>query len=240
MPGLRSAPDAVHTLRVGRGRARLGPWGADPGIARLVASPDQPLDDAGVITCVERARALGFRGIVTNALAEGEVPPYLRSDFVVHERLHLLAAGIEAPPDPAPYPVSRVRRREHDDVLALDAAAFRRDWQLGHSGLADALDATPFRQFRAVRDDDGVITGYAITGLAGRLGYLQRIAADPSRRRRGIGRALVLDSFAYLWSHGAARAYVNTQLDNQPALALYEACGFRRLASGLTVLERTW
>lgn len=240
MPGLRSAPDAVQTLRLGRGRARLGPWAVDPDLGRLVASPDAPLDQAGVLACVDRARSLGFRGIVTNAMTDAEIAPYLRCDFVVHERLHLLAADVAtAPPTPA-LPVTRVRRREHEAVLALDAAAFSRDWRLGPSGLTDALAATPARQFRASRDADDAVTGYAITGIAGRHGYLQRIAANPARRREGIGRALVLDSFAYLWSHGASRAYVNTQLDNVAALALYESCGFELLTAGLTVLERTW
>jgi hypothetical protein len=33
---------------------------------------------------------------------------------------------------------------------------------------------------------------------------------------------------------------VNTQLDNAPALALYERCGFGLLTTGLAVLERSW
>jgi len=245
MPGLRSAPDAVHTCRVGHGRARLSPSAADPEIARLVVSPDAPLDEAGVTTCVERARALGFRGIVTNALSDTEVAPFLRCDFAVHERLHLLAADLSTAsrstvrPRPGLH-VTRVRRREQITVLQLDASSFSGSWRLGRNGLADALRATPGRQFRAARDHTDAITGYAITGIAGRLGYLQRIAVDPAHRREGVARALVLDAFTYLWSHGASRAYVNTQLDNAGALALYHSCGFELLTSGLAVLERSW
>ena len=43
-----------------------------------------------------------------------------------------------------------------------------------------------------------------------------------------------------LWNRGATRAYVNTQLDNGAALALYASCGFELLTSGLTVLEQSW
>ena len=239
MPGLRSAPDAVHTLRLGRGLARLGAWSVDPDLARLVASPDAPLDAAAVRGSVDRARALGYRGIVTNALTDAEAAPYLACDFTVHERLHLLAADLASAPARARLPVTRVRQRERDEVLALDAAAFPRDWRLGRVGLADALSATPSRQFRATRDGD-TITGYAITGIAGPHGYLQRIAALPTRLREGIGRALVLDGFGYLWSRGATRVYVNTQLDNLPALALYRSCGFALVTAGLAVLECSW
>jgi ribosomal protein S18 acetylase RimI-like enzyme len=174
-------------------------------------------------------------------MTDAEAAPFLRCDFVVHEHLHLLAAEVASKPAPTPgVAVSRVRRREYDAVLDLDAAAFPRDWRLGPTGLTDALGATPARQFRASRDAGGTITGYAITGIAGPHGYLQRIAADPRRQREGIGRALVLDGFAYLWSHGASRVYVNTQLGNAAALALYRSCGFQLLNSGLTVLERSW
>jgi ribosomal-protein-alanine N-acetyltransferase len=239
MPGLRSAPDAVHTLRLGRGRARLGPWSVDPSYARLVASPDAPLDTAAVHGCVDRARALGYRGLLTSALTDAETPPFLACEFVVHERLHLLAARLVAAPPPPALPITRVRRREHRDVLAIDAAAFPRAWQLGGGGLVDALHATPGRQFRAARADT-TMTGYAITGLAGSHGYLQRIATRPAYRRAGIGSALVLDALGYLWKRGASRAFVNTQLDNAAALSLYGSCGFELLPSGLTVLERSW
>ena len=93
-------------------------------------------------------------------------------------------------------------------MLALDAAAFPRDWRLGPElASPDALGATPVAPVPRARATPTTITGYAITGLAGRHGYLQRIATDPARRRAGIGRALVADAFAYLWSRGViARA----------------------------------
>src|SRR5262245_49027331 len=245
MPGLRSATDAVHTLRFGRAWARLGPWAADRDIVRLVVSPDADLDAAAVDACLDRARSLGYRAVVTNALDAREATPFLARDFSVRERLHLLVAALDDRPPDAPSDLSvridRVRRREEAAVLELDAAAFGHDWQLGPVGLRDALDATPQRQFRATReagDDETRITGYAITGLAGATGYLQRIATDPRRRRLGLGRALVLDGFSYLWRRGASRVFVNTQSDNVAALTLYLSCGFEPLPDGLLVLER--
>src|SRR5262245_17480956 len=242
MPGLRSATDAVHTLRFGRTWARLGPWAADRDIVRLVVSPDADLDGPAVDACLARARSLGYRAVVTNALDAREAAPFLARGFSVRERLHLLVASLDDWPPAAPsgesVRIDRVRRREEAAVLDLDAAAFGHDWRLGPVGLRDALDATPQRQFRATRTDDDSITGYAITGLAGATGYLQRIATDPRCRRQGLGRALVLDGFSYLWRRGASRVFVNTQADNVAALTLYESCGFERLPDGLAVLER--
>ena len=85
---------------------------------------------------------------------------------------------------------------------------------------------------------DGRVVAYAITGLAGRHGYLQRIAVHPDARGRGWGHALVADALCWLWKHGVDRVYVNTQLQNERAIALYESFGFVTLPGGLNVLGR--
>jgi ribosomal protein S18 acetylase RimI-like enzyme len=139
-------------------------------------------------------------------------------------------------------------------VLALDQLAFDDFWQLEEPGLRDALQATPSVRFRVgeSRGGDGtrsssgiaapgagtVVSAYAITGRAGRQGYLQRIAVHPDERRDGWGQALVRDALRWLRRHDAARALVNTQWTNEAAVALYESCGFHRLPVGLCVLDR--
>jgi ribosomal-protein-alanine N-acetyltransferase len=134
-------------------------------------------------------------------------------------------------------PLDRAARRDRPAVLSLDASSFEPFWQLGPVGLRDALSATPSTRFRVGRDD-GHVVAYAITGQAGRHGYLQRVAVHPGARRHGWGRALVADGLEWLGRHGAERAYVNTQLHNHPAVALYESFGFALLPSGLCVLGR--
>ncbi len=122
-------------------------------------------------------------------------------------------------------------------MLELDDLSFDEFWRLGPVGLKDALDATPSSRFRVARDRDHVIA-YAITGVAGRFGYLQRIAVHPDQRRQRWGHALVADALTWVWRHGATRAYVNTQLENTNALALYQSFGFEILPAGLCVLGR--
>jgi ribosomal protein S18 acetylase RimI-like enzyme len=82
------------------------------------------------------------------------------------------------------------------------------------------------------------VTGYAVSGLAGRQGYLQRLAVDPTTWGQGQGRALVLDGLHWMRRRGARRAVVNTQVGNDRALALYEALGFQLQPTGLAVLAR--
>src|SRR5205807_216631 len=72
----------------------------------------------------------------------------------------------------------------------------------------------------------------------GSSGYLQRLAVHPDRQRAGLGRALTLDGLRWMRRHGGAQAAVNTQVGNEPALALYQRLGFRLKPGGLAVLRR--
>jgi ribosomal protein S18 acetylase RimI-like enzyme len=122
-------------------------------------------------------------------------------------------------------------------VLDVDAAAFEPFWRLDSGGLSEAIDATPVTRFR-VATAGGRVVAYAITGSSENQGYLQRLAVDPAHRRQGLGRALGLDGLRWLRRRGVAGAVVNTQLGNDPALALYLSLGFRQERTQLSVLHR--
>ncbi len=67
---------------------------------------------------------------------------------------------------------------------------------------------------------------------------MQRLAVAPEVQGLGLGRALLSDGLRWLRAHGARRVYVNTQDDNDRALALYLRSGFAQLPVGLHVLGR--
>jgi ribosomal protein S18 acetylase RimI-like enzyme len=224
-------------------------------VAHVVVGTAAPPTPDAVVECLERLRTAGYDAALTNALAPHDATAFLEAGFEVRERLHLLERGpgpLPAAGDPPLPPTRRARRADRPEVLAVDNRAFLPFWQLESTGLDDALDATPTARFRVASattttpgaDTAGSglvgsgIVAYAITGRAGRNGYLQRLAVDPGARRLGFARALVLDGLQWLDRHGVARTLVNTQLDNHAAIALYEACGFHRLPAGLCVLGR--
>ena len=229
---------SAHTLRWRGGWARIGRWRSRPDVAHLVLGTASPPARAVIDRCVGMVQAEGYQAVVTGALSPADSLAFVDAGFTVRERLHLLAHDLEHLPRAA-GPTRRARRDDHRAVLALDASAFDRDWQLDHDGLADALRATPVTRFRVIRGGTGRVSGYALTGRAGRHGYLQRLAVHPAARRRGLGHMLVADALRWLRRRRAERALVNTQLDNTAALGLYESCGFRRLPVGLCVLGRT-
>jgi len=233
-----------ETLRFGQSWARLAPWRGHAEIAQLVVGPDSHAGAGSVRECLDRARACGYRSVVTGAVANGETAPFLAAGLIVHEHLHLLTRDLRTEPPPPSRMTVRANIRDRKAVVALDNVAFEPFWRLGAAGVRDALDATPTSRFRVGRPDRprdrGATTtrvaAYSITGKAGEHGYLQRVAVHPDARQRGWGRALVADALLWLWQHDVDRVYVNTQIENRAALDLYEAAGFTLLPDGLCVL----
>jgi GNAT superfamily N-acetyltransferase len=167
----------------------------------------------------------------------------------VTEHLHLLSHDLRVLPgaEPPDGALRRSYRSDRERVLELDRLAFDPFWRLDDSGLDEALAATPHTRFRVAMTPPGgnggvavvgTVVGYAITGRAGRRGYLQRLAVHPDAQGQGLGLLLVADALRWLRRWRTDRAMVNTQLANDRALALYEGVGFRREPSGLSVLGR--
>ena len=235
---------AAEVLQWGWERARTGPWRGDGRVAYLA-----PLAPAGAPSvdflhrCLETLAARGFTRVVTSALAPAEQAGFLTLGFEEYERLHLLShdlSDVPRPPREAAQLLHRGRSSDWPAVLAVDASAFSPFWRLDTSGLREAIDATPVTRFRvaARKRGDANLLAYAVTGLSGNQGYLQRLAVHPDARRRGLGRALGLDGLRWLRRKGVSEAVVNTQLGNEPALALYLSLGFRREPIQLSVLHR--
>ncbi len=227
----------VDVIRWGRERVRTGPWRGDRQVAYLSPLPDAPLPSVTFVRrCLAQLADRGFSLVITSALSPAEQAAFLAAGFEVHERLHLLEHDLRHIPR---ADTSRLRRAAPGDrpaVLEVDALAFPAFWRIDEASLADALGATPAARFRVAPAEQRVVA-YAVTGRAGRRGFLQRLAVHPDHQRQGLGRALVVDALRWLRRWRVERAVVNTQLGNDAALALYESLGFRREPTGLSVLS---
>jgi ribosomal protein S18 acetylase RimI-like enzyme len=238
-----SAP-AVDVLRWGHERARTGPWRGEADVAYLTPVPSAPPPSAEFLRrCLDILASRGVVRVVTGALSPLEQVGFLAAGFDVAERLHLLGIDLSGPTPAVPdgMRLSRGRRRDRNDVLAVDQAAFSPFWRFDQLGLEDALDATPMTRWRVAVPGPRFrpsrpIVGYAICGRAGSRGFVQRLAVDPGAQRRGTGRRLLLDGLRWMSRKGVQRAVVNTQVGNEAALALYLAVGFTEQPNGLSVL----
>jgi len=182
----------------------------------------------------------GYASAVTAALGSAERTPFTEAGFQPLAWLHLLErdlVDLPGPPDAGPE-LRRVRRGDWEIVAALDSRAFPPFWHLGTAGIAEARHATPSNRVRVAVAPSGAISGYAVSGRSGGRGFLQRLAVDPGVQGRGLGTALALDGMRWMQSRGATTVLVNTQVDNDRALALYRRLGFRLLDEQLAVLGR--
>lgn len=223
----------------GRERVRTGPWRGDRQVAYLTPVPDAPVPSPSFVRrCLDELAGQGFTRVVTGALTPGEQAGFLAAGFTVEERLHLLARDVTNLPNlPSGVRLRRALKADRPAVLAVDHLSFPPFWRLDDSGLDEAITATPRARFHAAEDDDGAIGGYAVTGRAGRRGYLQRLAVHPDLRHRRVGTALVVDGLRWCRRWRVERAVVNTQISNEAALALYLHLGFRLQPQGLSVLS---
>lgn len=225
----------TQTLRVRGGVVRIAAWHGRNDIASLALRGRGSLAPAVVERVLERIRAAGFREVVTNALAPAASMPFVDAGFSVRSRLHVLVHDLEGLGPPTDLS-RRARRGDRGAILAVDAAAFDEFWRLDEAGLREAARATPSSHTRVVA---GPVRGYVLVGRAAGEGYVQRLAVHPDAQGRGFGRALVADGLAHLRARGAGRAYVNTQVENDRAFALYRDLGFEPAPVGLCVLGKT-
>jgi ribosomal protein S18 acetylase RimI-like enzyme len=245
---------STAAIEWGPDRLRISPWRGDATVAHLTPTPGRTPTAAAIDRCVDDLRRRGYRAVLTSALGEAEQPTFLDAGFRVYEELELLqhdlhglsdgamheelgSGGTSGELDASSTRIRRGRRRDSDAVLDLDGLAFDPFWRFDALGLADARSATPTSRFR-VAEHERRIAGYAITGRAASIGYLQRLAVHPDAQGRGIGRALVVDALVWARRRGANSVLVNTQAGNRGALLLYQRMGFVREPSGLAVLER--
>lgn len=229
---------AITTVvRHGETSMRIGPWSDVTGVAQLVALPGPRATEADAIgAALDTAARLGFTHVRTGALGPGEIAPYTAHGFEVEATLVLLRHSLRDLIS-RPRGLHRARRADWTTLAVIDAAAFPSYWHFDERSLRDAQGATPTSRTRIAGGRSPV--GYAITGRTGSTGFVQRLAVHPSAAGRGVGRALTLDGLHWLRRRGAKQAFVNTQEDNDRALALYRGLGFLSEPQPLLVLARS-
>ena len=228
---------SLDLVRWGADRLRVGPWRGDAQIAYIAPLADgAPATVDAVRRCCEVLSGRGFREVITAALGPAESRGFIEAGFHVRERLHLLAHELHDLPVATPSPLRRGRRGDRAAALSVDARSFDAFWRLDDGGFDEAIAATPSSRFRIAFEGQTVI-GYAVSGRAGPRGFLQRLAVDPDHQRRGLGSSLAADGLRWMKRRGVDRAMVNTQEQNDGALALYERLGFRLQPGGLAVLQ---
>lgn len=222
---------------------RLRPGAGDPTLGHLVFLDHGRLPTEGQVgEALDQAARRGYRAVRTSALFPAAAAVLDRVGFVPVDHLALLRLDslshrrLTRPE----HPTHALRAWQRRTAAAVDRAAFGPDWGNDTAGLLEIERATPRHRSRWASTGDGRrgrVAALAISGAAGRTGYLQRIAVLPSAQRRGLGAALVADALAWMQRLGLGEVLVNTGVTNRPALDLYARFGFVRLPDVLTIGE---
>lgn len=140
-------------------------------------------------------------------------------------------------PSESVVPDCILRLMNFDDLLLvkeLDAVAFSAIWQQSMNMLEIAFQQAAVA---TVAEDENGIIGYQISTSGSECGHLARLAVHPRVQGKGVGYSLVRDMLVQFYRRGALKVTVNTQLDNEASLALYQKAGFSRTGEIYPVYE---
>lgn len=118
------------------------------------------------------------------------------------------------------------RPADLDAVAELERASFPVPWKKEY--FASEVGA-PHRFNRVVRTPSGLLAGYVFCAFAGGEVHVNKIAVDPSLRRRGIARLLMQEVLDFSARIAAEEIYLEVRPSNVPARNFYELLGFREV-----------
>lgn len=129
-----------------------------------------------------------------------------------------------------------------DEILAVERASFaeseqwsEQSWRAELSGqrrvlIARAGPAVPAAEPTG-SDQMGPSLGVLSVQTIDQTADLHRIAVTPEQRRSGLGRRLIAAGIETAHEDGASQMILEVRYDNEPAIALYQDCGFEQLAA---------
>ena len=175
--------------------------------------------------------------------------PLLEAGFLEVERVQFMRlSNLQHRSLPRPIPVANdatgatgaeigpLGMGDLEALARLDAAAFPPRW---HFSAPELLPLLMAGHVRGARLDDGTLAGYTALSIDASSGaLLERIAVAPAARRRGIGRALLVDALLFARAAGAPSVTLNTQNHNTAAQTLYQAAGFRWTGFNVPIMTK--
>lgn len=98
-------------------------------------------------------------------------------------------------------------------------------WNHPETDIARKLTVQPDLFFVAVAGDE--IVGAVMAGFDGHRGWMYYLAVHPSRRRQGVGRALVGRVESALAERGCTKINLQIRSSNREVQAFYERLGYQ-------------
>jgi N-acetylglutamate synthase len=193
-----------------------------------LAEPNMPLD-AAVAAVAAWYRARGLAPMIAVPLPLEELDTYLserkwvtRSGpaFVMTADL----ANVAPPPELSAGAAFRIDTEPDDAWLRL---YHYRGQAQQPPVIRKLLVSAEFQAFVSIRSGGERAIAVGRLSIAGGWAGITAVEVDPAHRRRGLGSALTQAICAEAATHGIRRAFLQVEIANTAAQALYERCGFR-------------
>lgn len=116
-----------------------------------------------------------------------------------------------------------------DRLLALEALCYSPEQAYSRGEYRYALSVETTLNLKV--ESSGSLVGFAGAFLHARwrTANVYTVNVHPRERRRGIGRALLVALEGEAAARGMRRCILEVNVDNAPAIALYERCGYERV-----------
>lgn len=138
-----------------------------------------------------------------------------------HSHLYAMELG-EHEPDPQGRTTDLL---DPTFLAAQQALQFYPDARLAQMRAVLAVMAAPACGIVITRDGAPVASG--LMAMAGGIVITGNVITDPTRRRQGLGAAMMRTGLAWAKAQGATIAALNVQADNGAGKALYASLGYR-------------
>ena len=176
----------------------------------------------------------GYSAVVSPPVPSRRTAPWVAAGFAPYEVFVVMRASLRLPVSSPADQVTTLS--DPEAALAVDRTAFDAEWQYSPAGLTDSLRATATSRLLGIENGSGP-SAYAVVGLAGPQGFLQRIAVRPEEQGKGLGRSLVRAAKQWARNRGAEVMVLNSRIGNQGAHSLYRSEGFEMDDEHLHVLR---
>ena len=226
-------PDPI-SFRRGWARAEVRRWNdvEEAAYLRLIRG------SAGFLkACTDKIHDNGATSVISPPIPVSGLKTWESADYERFMDLALMRRSLDGRPSPPQHLVVEADRSELEGLLRIDRAAFSSFWRFDADGLNEALDATGKSVILVIRNADGDSVAFAIVGFGHAIAYLQRVAVDPAWQGHGMGRSLVRIAAKRARTEGAKAMLLNTQFDNEAAIALYESEGFVSMPDRLALVR---
>lgn len=224
--------DAGEGLMLERWRADLdvlaikGVWAAEHRIGDV-------LREAAAV-----GRQHGFGSLLSPLLTLSALVPYFAAGMAELQRIVALQAHVDDVAGLTAESDLQLRAATAADIgplVELDATCFDSFWHYGPAELEAALAAGEL----FIAEKGGVLLGYDTVTHHGASSVVGRLAVSPAFRRRGAGKALLVNAARQARGAGAFGLTLCTQEDNEASRALYASVGFVEVAERYALALQT-